>query len=793
MTQDIKTVIYSLGTDAVSGSNIVSNWGGVAKCWNVTVSGGTWSDKTTEINNATANDVSLGVEVGDALYIGCAVPFVGSYSPGATTTVGGSGVGEYWNGSAWTAVPSISDHRLVAGATINWSMPTDWATTQVNGESDGPHYYFRLRVVTKRTTGGTTSWFAPATIQQVSNSRTITIPETTNRTIKNAILRLNSICDDNGQAGFAIVDANVRFGATDYSVPDSFTKWAGYVAGSTSKKFLFTQDLDVTTLARTAFTSATSALTFDAKYAYSMNVPAGTDALYRMQTFGELYVTYEHDDTDATQLNTVIAGSPSLSGVLTTTHQQIGTIPQITGVGGLLQESNIVIKDFYIMFEGNIDEDGTTDWDFYTKLDSETETLLTSNNSPLTSDAAMKFPWRRMDIDFGSSHSVSARVTNTAGAKFPNIACKYIITYTFDGSSTLLTKTIETPFVLNESQLDGTINFTDVNIHVPVAITAANNFANIVWMERSHNPITIGISGFNSIVYKNDQIDGTTSMAGVYAVNHQMPNISAGFNKFTFNINQSASTDGTSNVSGIIYSTFNYTKSASGKIINAKTFNGTFSNTDIVGTNTYAYTSPVTGNYYMNSFGIYSNLMAYTNFTNFSIDEKILNNVVNKYKTAVNGTLVKTAYTQCVQFFTDYSTLKFPEETNSLNTNPVPSGSLRVINTQAFKYPSFLFNFNYHTFRWTVSGTISGSAGGTIMLHLVDGVNNKIIQSTSRVGNGSYSFSHWDNTSDIYVVAVESDTLKGVSKQDISSAGSFDINLAGGGGTPTKHSYVWGS
>jgi hypothetical protein len=73
----------------------------------------------------------------------------------------------------------------------------------------------------------------------------------------------------------------------------------------------------------------------------------------------------------------------------------------------------------------------------------------------------------------------------------------------------------------------------------------------------------------------------------------------------------------------------------------------------------------------------------------------------------------------------------------------------------------------YHTITYTVSGTVSGSSGGTVTLNLHrDGSGEKVL-STTRTGNGSYSFTWYDNTENVFVEARESGLLLGRSEEGV--------------------------
>jgi len=105
--------------------------------------------------NTTATYNSM-VATNDFLYVGCDVPFRGVY----VNVVNANGTASvlsafYWDGSAWTGLTE-TDGTTSGGATlaidnaITWTMPTDWAKTNVNGV--GPHFWVRMN-----SDGGTDS------------------------------------------------------------------------------------------------------------------------------------------------------------------------------------------------------------------------------------------------------------------------------------------------------------------------------------------------------------------------------------------------------------------------------------------------------------------------------------------------------------------------------------------------------------------------------------------------------------------------------------------------------------
>lgn len=128
-----------------------------------------FTDYTTAANNATDADVltcPATEAIGDYIAFGHTKPFMSLVIDRAGCTAGTVGVvaWEYWNGSAWIALSSVSDGTtsftnvtLADGQVVRWQMPVNrnWKTTTLNGA--GPYYYVRARVTTVYTINPTIS------------------------------------------------------------------------------------------------------------------------------------------------------------------------------------------------------------------------------------------------------------------------------------------------------------------------------------------------------------------------------------------------------------------------------------------------------------------------------------------------------------------------------------------------------------------------------------------------------------------------------------------------------------
>ena len=160
-TYDIENAATSgtITVNAINGSNPGTynyiNTGGVfgtLSCKSFNANTSAYTDETTDINNATANDVALppiqNTTAGDIIYFGDAATFTGvALNVGTAGAHTGITINwEYWNGSSWTAITTVVDETTsfkTAGTnTINFSAPTDWATTSVDGTTK---YWIRAR------------------------------------------------------------------------------------------------------------------------------------------------------------------------------------------------------------------------------------------------------------------------------------------------------------------------------------------------------------------------------------------------------------------------------------------------------------------------------------------------------------------------------------------------------------------------------------------------------------------------------------------------------------------------
>lgn len=95
-----------------------------------------------------------------------------------------------------------------------------------------------------------------------------------------------------------------------------------------------------------------------------------------------------------------------------------------------------------------------------------------------------------------------------------------------------------------------------------------------------------------------------------------------------------------------------------------------------------------------------------------------------------------------------------PTDIYSLWAVAVGAGTVSFFQTLQYVY-------TYHGITYPVTADVSGSAGGTVTLHLHRESDGERLATTTRTGDGSYTFTWYDNTENVYVDAYEDNTHLG--------------------------------
>lgn len=445
---------------------------------------GSFTDESTDSADVGTADVTIVGASGNIIYLGSSSKFCGFWFDASTNPAGGTRTWTYWNGSTWTAMPTMTyitgNANLTADTAAHWddTAMTGWATTTVNSASK---YWIRGTVGTAYTTAGVASVITGAIWHNLCSgstggTRTIDIPETSGRTFRSAVLRIVFQTPILGQIDLSRVRVKVGSGTLTNLEADN-----AIAISPNLETHTYVMEYDATALFTSDFSSTSHA------------VEAEFCSLYRnvMNSAGENYVhysamldiTYDFDDNpanNATQIETVLIPFDSLTSALGTTITTIGGtggIPILTGGSGFIKEvSSPTIKEECIVFLLNNQEGGAINYDFYGQIDSESETLLATFNAANNSDAYFEMQWRRTDLTSTSAHDIKARVSGATGAAPVHVGGYIIVTYTYSASG-VTTKNFSAmiPYCHNPTLFAGTSSsskkVSSVRFHVPMSAT----------------------------------------------------------------------------------------------------------------------------------------------------------------------------------------------------------------------------------------------------------------------------------------------------------------------------------
>jgi hypothetical protein len=759
-----KTVRYSLGTTVAETFDI-------NQCW-VALTGGTaFTDRTSAINNATTADVPLPSVVDDAIYFGSTAVFACFSCDVSTAPSGGAAAWEYWNGTAWTTL-TVTGGTLADNGTSYWDPPDTWATTSVNGSAS--LYYIRQRITTNRTTAGTASGINFGKMRTLSG--TVYLPESgVNRTIRHAILRVgvsfNSVAAIEhrfmqgrwGSAAWATV--GTRWTTTNNFVP------AGETTGDVFQ-------VDVTSAMTAAWVSSDTSKQYDFRICQCHRGEAAAGRHWI--TTGELFITYEYDDTLTTQLNTLVIPLDGLTADLTTTLQTVGGsggVPQLTS-SGFIKEASPTIRDCYFVLPFNTNEAGTTDWSLGLALDSESEATIGPFDAVNQSDYYMECIWRRADITTTAAHDLKMRVTNVAGATIAHAGALMVVTYEYDhASSTVLTHTDVIPAQVGMTLTTGTAaterTFKTVEFWVEgTNVGLLQSGAQITWQQsadpgtmefafgsqtaRAYGATPADVSGPLSITQRFDA--GGVAGSGI--------SFARGKNTLTISARATTTPTVAGGVMAMIYVNYYYDKATNNRH------------------NTAMFPA-----YHFPNFGtpaaasVSGSLRFYINEASYFISSA--GAVVNELVGATQGSTTRLSVKigdnlgWVVEGGTSWNTdanlgprwhaceglekvKRWPTDPASNVVDPVAAACTASLTSTAREIFAYCW-VNWHDYTFTTSLTISGSSGGTVDVEVRDDATEERLVTGSRTGDGTVSVTWYDNTRDVIATAKESTTKSGQS------------------------------
>ena len=542
---------------------------------------------------------------------------------------------------------------------------------------------------------------------------------------------------------------------------------------------------DATTHFTTNWTTGTSKT-----IAVSVLINGTATTLAWVNVGATLYITYEYDDTQTTQIKTIFLPLDAPVGTLATTKPgtQNATIPALDTE---LPETTKTYRNMHIISQGNINQTAsTTDSSISMQIDALTAYTSQTTEQGATSDYWVRHVWTTQYHDSGGTSQGLGMTTNaTHGfyiwgsvARFNHAQCYMVITYEFDASgSSGCFNSIILPAEVGMMGGTASTDFNRVSRHLcieePGTITT-KQIAYYAFWEQAAAISTLNFRiGTGSFVAYTDGAAVLCGSNGAMVRNDSAFTLVRGDNVLNFDAYRSDTADFGWSLSGFFI--VNYTSSKPSQGYGAANhtvfWNSGFAFDGATATNrktsAFAVSIPET-TYFLNSFGVIFKHMTDTIGT-------YTGGVLLFEKTNASG-----EWAECFEMVghTDAETglhihcagiisqlLQYP---GSLTGLLDPEGTRRwwwSYGAAVTGHTYLDLIFTYHTITFTVSGNVTGSSGGTVTLDLLDDSSGTKLLTTSRVGDGSYSFTWYDNVNNVYVSARESATSLGRSERSVAT------------------------
>jgi hypothetical protein len=524
-----------------------------------------------------------------------------------------------------------------------------------------------------------------------------------------------------------------------------------------------------------------TSMTFDAAVLFSM-----ATAYAFSNVTARLYITYEYDDSSTTQIKTVYIPLNGPVNALETSRPTtaLDTIPNLDTY---LPEASKTYRDMFIWFGANTNNTAataTTDTIVSHQIDAATAYTTGTHEAAMASDIWVEHIFKPT-FTTNATHEYRAWVSTGGVARCHCPQIYLVVTYEYNDSTT--TSVMNSMLLPMEwdSPSGGTAatDFQRANRDLWIEEPATITLQRLALYVNAEQPISVA-ANVRFRVGTGDWVQYTSAAATVGGqVGWMVRNDSA----FTFsrgkNVLQADSYSGSANVTPTNISSMwivNYTsgKHSSGTgahnhtVFNVVKSHGTGAALLRQLSSAVPFIQIPETNYFINGAGLVFEWITTgtINPTGVIIQvEKLSSEGGHEWVSAyvdVNACDpeigIHTNYAQTRSIFqrwngdTDASRLSLSANRRFYTIVP------NIVLTGASVFHERLTSMvTYHTITYNVSGTVTGSNGGTVTIDLHRTSDGQKLKTTSRTGNGAYSFVWYDNTAAVYAVARETDTYVG--------------------------------
>ena len=499
-----------------------------------------------------------------------------------------------------------------------------------------------------------------------------------------------------------------------------------------------------------------------------------------------IYITYEYDDTATTQIKTVRIPLNAPVGALGTAKPgtALDTIPNLSTE---LPEASKVYRSSYITLQGMRSSNVTTDATITMQLDNTTAITSGDFEGRGATNYFMRYVWDCSAV-LNTASTMGFFAWGSVANMWFHMQAWLTITYEFDATSSndvyvslMLPMEISSPmggttssdyqrgnreFFIEEpgtvttkniafysfwdqaaalaglNQRIGTGSFVTYTPNDASAVIAGSNAA----MIRNDTAFTLtrGRNSLNWDVYRTDTVDLGFNTSGFWIANYTAGKPSTGYGAANHTVfwNLNAFFDGASNVIRTIPAI-------------APVLPETDRFYTAIGTR-YFYFTDSTGN----AAGVTVQVERLAAEGGIQWESAYTDIGATDPETGLHST-----FSQIRSLFRRWEDDVYADPSR-MNLQTARRWRTVLANrANSFDYLDLIFT--YHSITFTVSGDITGSSGGTVTISLHRASNGEKILETSRVGDGAYSLTWYDNTENVYTEAYESSTKIGRSDNGV--------------------------
>lgn len=623
---------------------------------------------------------------------------------------------------------------------------------------------------------------------------TLYLPEAT-KTFRSVVLEV--MADDIITAtggSLTVRNAQLRVGLAAYTTINNTTTLT-----NSGENLTITHGYDFTSHFTANWPNLTTSMTCDA--AVQFNQSTGTTTGMRDVT-AKLSITYEYDDSATTQVKTVWIPLDAPVGALATAKPGTATAT-IPALDTFCPEASKTYRQHTFVVQGNDVQLNTTDYTISMQIDTLAANTSNARESGLTSDRWFRYCWQPA-IGFFTTNATHSFYLWGSAAKGRHFQVWMVVTYEFNASTTTsVLNSLLIPMDF-EGPADGTTatNYQRASrtfwVEEPGTITIRQSAIQFYWQQNATLTTVaarVGTGAFTSFT------DGASVLCGGNGLQLRCETtltLTRGLNTLQADIYRTAATAFPGNMSSLWMLNYTSDKHTDGVGAHNHTVRwniftmGASAAAKTRITPAFAPVIPETS-HYITALACHYTFLTDTagNPAGVSIQAERL--------VAEGGLEWVTVYSDICEDDPEVGVRQcFAQARAAFKRNANDPDTTRVDLETARRYRTFLANactafdsldllLTYHSIYTTRTGTITGSGGGTVTINVYRSDNKELVYSTTRAGNGSYSFPWYDDTIALYAEAYEDATHYG---RSVNAASGTNLDIALSPIGPVVRSYA---